>query len=212
LDCPTHPVDESPEIVAIRHGREAWGRLRAGSTWSDWVAVGEAHVIGRATATRDGHTNKHTGRAYNAAFSAWQKKYGFQGLDKGDRKRLFDVMDHLKEINGWLEKLPDKERGRLNHPSSVWRRWKAATAEPKEKKPSANQKLKDALIAVIDERDRMKREIERGGGDLWDVTDRPRDIARVIFDKLGKTKTENLIRELRNMLKTSQQPAQETAQ
>ena len=57
LDNPTH-LDESPEVAAIRHGQEAWGRLRIGSTWSDWVAVGVAHVIGRTTAMRDGHINK----------------------------------------------------------------------------------------------------------------------------------------------------------
>ena len=82
LDNPTHPA-ESPETAAIRHGQEAWRRLRAGSTWADWVAVGTAHVIGRTTAMRDGHINKPKGRSYNAAFSAWQKKFGFEGLDKG---------------------------------------------------------------------------------------------------------------------------------
>jgi hypothetical protein len=51
LDNPTH-LYESPEVAAIRHGQEAWGRLRIGSTWSDWVAVGVAHVIGRTTAMR----------------------------------------------------------------------------------------------------------------------------------------------------------------
>src|SRR6516164_6904628 len=126
LDNPTHPA-ESPEITAIRHGQEAWCRLRAGSTWADWVVVGTAHVFGRATAMRDGHINRPKGRSYNAAFSAWQKKFGFADLDKGDRSRLFDVMDHLNEINAWLQKLPQNERLRLNHPSSIWRRWKAAT-------------------------------------------------------------------------------------
>jgi hypothetical protein len=95
LDNPTH-VGESPEITAIRRGQEAWCRLRAGLTWADWVAVGMAHVIGRTTAMRDGHINKPKGRSYNAAFSAWQKKFGFESLDKGDRARLFDVMDHLR--------------------------------------------------------------------------------------------------------------------
>jgi hypothetical protein len=196
LDCPTHSA-ESPEVAAIRHGQEAWGRLRTGSTWADWVAVGMAHVIGRTTAMRDGHINKPKGRSYNVAFSAWQKKFGFEGLDKGDRSRLFDVMDHLKEIDGWLHKLPESERLRLNHPSSLWRRWKAATATPKpdtEPKPSAMQKLKDELVAALEERDRYKREYDHGGGDLWSVEDRPQDIAKVIFGKLSKHKAEKVAR------------------
>jgi hypothetical protein len=195
LDNPTLP--ESPEIAAIRNGQEAWGRLRAGSTWADWVAVGTAHVIGRTTAMRDGHINKPKGRSYNAAFSAWQKKFGFEGLDKGARSRLFDVMDHLKEIDGWLQKLPESERLRLNHPSSVWRRWKVATAAPKpdtEPKLSPYAKLQADHMAVIDERDRLKREVERGGGDLWSAEDRPQDIAKVMLSKLPKRKAEAVAR------------------
>jgi hypothetical protein len=206
LDNPTH-VGESPEITTIRHGQEAWCRLRAGSTWTGWVAVGSAHVIGRATAMRDGHINKPKGRSYNAAFSAWQKKFGFEGLDKGDRSRLFDVMDHLKEIDGWLQKLPEPKRLRLNHPSSVLRKWKAATAA---RKPDSGaslspmQKLQDELVAVIEERDRYKREIDLGGGDLWSPQDTPKNIARIMVSKLSKSKAEKVAREILAALKAAE--------
>jgi hypothetical protein len=201
LDNPTHPT-ESPELTTIRHGQEAWRRLRAGSTWADWVAVGTAHIIGRTTAMRDGHINKPKGRSYNAAFSAWQKKFGFEGLDKGDRARLFNVMDHLREIDGWLQKLPESERLRLNHPSSIWRRWKAATSEPKEQKVSHQQKVKDELIRLQEDNDRMRREIEDGGGDLWNSDDRPRDIARIVIQQCkSKTKAEKVAREILKALK-----------
>jgi hypothetical protein len=207
LDNPTHPVGgESSEIVAIRHGQEAWYRLRGGSSWSDWVAVGTAHVIGRTTAMRNGRTNKPKGRSYNAAFSAWQKKFSFEGLDKGDRFRLFDVMDHLKEIDGWLKKLPESERLRLNHPSSVWRRWKAATAAPKsdtEPKTSPYKKLQAEHMALIEERDRYKREVDRGGGDLWNKTDRPKDISKVMINQLGKTKAEKVAHEILKLVSSA---------
>ena len=57
-------------------------------------------------------------------------------------------MNHLKEIDDWLQKLPESERLRLNHPNSVLRRWKAATVEPKtsEQRISPVQKLKDAVF------------------------------------------------------------------
>src|SRR5262245_49049130 len=96
LAKPTHP--STREDTPVRHGREAWYRLRSNSTWVDWVAVGAAHVIGRSAAMRDAHTNTPKGRGYNAAFIVWQKKFGFEALDKGDRARLFEVMNHLKEI------------------------------------------------------------------------------------------------------------------
>jgi hypothetical protein len=191
------------EEAVLHRGRDAWNRLRANQTWDDWKAVGKAHVIGQATAMRDAHINKPKGRSYNAAFSAWQKKFGFEGLDKGVRSRLLEVMKHLAEIDAWLAKLPPTEQQKINHPNTVWRRWKASTVVPDPKAPpkvSAYQKLSESVAALQEENDRMKREIERGGGDLWSATDRPRDIAKVIFDKVGKSKAEKVARAILKML------------
>src|SRR5262249_55446236 len=197
VDAPIGDRLDNPTEEAIRQGQEAWDRLRGNSTFADWIYVGTAHVLGRAEAMRDAHTNKPEGRGYNAAFAAWARKFGFADLDKGDRARLFNVMDNLKDIVAWLEKLPPNERLRRNHPSSIWRRWKAATTAPKadaQPKPSPMQKLKDELVGVIEERDRYKREVERGGGDLWTAEDRPRDIAKIIVSKLTKAKAEKVAR------------------
>jgi hypothetical protein len=202
LDNPALPI-EPPVHAAVRQGQEAWQRLRSHSTWEDWKKVGAALVIGRAEAMRDGHVNKPKGRSYNAAINAFLKKFGFDGLDSGDRSRLFDVMDHQNRIEAWLGKLLPKERLRLNHPASVWRRWRAATAEPKEQKVSRQQQAKDELIRLQEDNDRLRREIDRGGGDLWSADDRPRDIARVILGKLSKSKAEKVAREILNALKAS---------
>ena len=203
LDGPTDNAE--PEVATVHHGQQAWARLRTHSTWQDWKAVGAAHVIGRATAMRDAHTNKPEGRGYNAAFAAWARKFGFADLDKGDRSRLFQVMDHLVEIEAWLEKLNLKNSAKrlsLNHPTSVLRNWKAATAEKSsEPKTLPVQKLKDELIAVIEERDRYKREIERGGGDVWTPEDTPKVIAKIMLGKLSKSKAENVAREILKALK-----------
>ena len=199
---PDDRLDNPTEEEAIRLGIAAWDRLRGNSTFADWIVVGAAHRFGRTTAMHDARTNKPEGGGYNAAFAAWARKFGFADLDKGDRARLFNVMDNLKEIGAWLDKLPLKERLRLNHPSSIWRRWKAATAENKnsEQKVSPQQMLKDELVRLQEDNDRMKREIERGGGDLWNCNDRPRDIARIVIQQCkSKTKAEKVARE---MLKT----------
>jgi hypothetical protein len=42
----------------------------------------------------------------------------------------------------------------------------------------------------------MRREIERGGGDLWTAEDRAQDIAKVILSKLTKRKAETVAREI----------------
>ena len=195
---------EPPVHVAVRQGQEAWQRLRSHSTWEDWKKVGAAHVIGRAEAMRDGHVNKPKGRSYNAAINAWLKKFGFYDLDSGDRTRLFNVMDHLNEIEAWLGKLLPKERLRLNHPASVWRRWKAATAEPKQQKVSRQQQAKDELIRLQEDNDRMRREIEDGGGDLWSPQDTPKNIARIMVNKLSKSKAEKVAREILAALKAAE--------
>ena len=206
LDNPV-PPSEPPVQVTVRQGQEAWQRLRSHSTWEDWKKVGAALVIGRAEAMRDGHVNKPRGRSYNAAINAFLKKFGFDGLDSGDRSRLLDVMDHQNEIEACLAKLSPKERLRLNHPSNVWRKWKAATRKPKSESPkSPYKKLQDAHMALIEEGDRYKCAVENGGGDLWNSNDRPRDIARIFIQQCGsKNKAEKAAREVLKLLKAEKQ-------
>jgi hypothetical protein len=193
-----------PSVKDRKHGNGC-AAIQPGKTWKK---VGAALVVGRAEAMRDGHVNKPRGRSYNAAINAFLKKFGFDGLDSGDRSRLLDVMDHQNEIEAWLDKLPLKERLRLNHPNAVLRRWKATTTAPKtdaEPKASPMQKLKDELVATIEERDRYKREVDRGGGDLWTPEDRPKDIARIMINKLGVTKFERVMRDGREIIKASKE-------
>jgi len=69
------------------------------------------------------------GSAYNKAMGALLQEYGFG--DALERKRsevtradLLHCMDHLNEIKTWLRRYPDQTV--LNHPSVVWRRFKAS--------------------------------------------------------------------------------------
>jgi hypothetical protein len=115
LDDPVRPTTEPTEDT-VRKGKEAWDRLQnnSNSNWQDWCAIGWAHVIGRAAAMREARVNTPKGRRYNAAFTAWQSKHGFENLDSGDRCRLFEVMDHLPEIEAWRQTLTPRKRAGLN--------------------------------------------------------------------------------------------------
>jgi hypothetical protein len=197
LDSPTLADQSHPEDIAVRQGQEAWHRVRNHSTWQDWKQVGKAHVVGRTTALHDGNSNKPSGRRYNDAFHAWATKFGFD-LDKGDRARLFNVMDHLVEIETWLTTLKPAERLRLNHPSSVWRRWKKATVVVDPNKPAKVSAVKE----LKEENARMKREIEKGGGDLWTPDDRPEVIAQIMVSKLSAYKVEKVAREMLKLAKS----------
>ena len=119
-----------PDEAVVRAGQEAWCRLRSNATWDDWRQVGKAHVIGRHKAMIEAGVNQPIGRLYNEAFGTWQREFGFENLDKGDRARLFEVMGHLAEIETWLATLTTSERLRLNHPNTVLRKWKGSTVAP----------------------------------------------------------------------------------
>jgi hypothetical protein len=197
-----------PDQNVIVLGQAAWHRLKKGSTFEDWKQVGAAHVLahvlGRTAAMREAHVNKPEGRNYNAAFGRWQERCGFEDLDKAARSRLFEMMDHLAKIEAWRATLTVTQRLDLNHPTSVVRRWKVATAKPKEAdehRSSPVQKLKDTIVDLQEQNDRMRREIADGGGDLWAPEDRPRDIAKIILSKLTKAKAEKVAREILAALK-----------
>ena len=164
LDSPTYHPDEA----VVRAGQEAWCRLRSNATWDDWKQVGKAHLIGRHKAMIEADVNQPTGRRYDEAFGAWQREFGFENLDKGDRARLFEVMGHLAKIEAWLATLTTSERLRLNHPNTVLRKWKGSTVVPDPNatpKPSPYAQLKDAHAQLIEEHHRLQQKIETADGD-----------------------------------------------
>jgi hypothetical protein len=122
----------------------------------------------------------------------------------GDQTRLFRCMENLEAIERWLAQRSEIEQSRLNHPSTIWRRWQASLKPPvsdDERKSSPVQKLKDTIVDLQEQNDRMRHEIERGGGDLWCPEDRPKDIAKIICAKLTKAKAEKVAREILAALK-----------
>jgi hypothetical protein len=193
---PSPPVSD-----VVRLGQEAMARRRRG--WEDWLAIAEALEAGRTEVMRSLNTNESHGRRYEKAMGDWLVANGFKEIDKGARTRALECLKHKVEIEKWRARLTDSERFKLNHPEAVLRKWKASTVVPDPnappKPPSSVQKLKDSVVALQEENDRMRREIEQGGGDLWSVDDRPKDIAKVIFDKLGKSKAKALVKEIQKL-------------
>jgi hypothetical protein len=151
--------EEDVERVC-RQGAEAWKRLKKDKNWNDWLKVGEAHTIGRDWAQRIAGTNRPWGKAYNAAFGEWLQKYKFDDMDKGDRSRLFAVMDNLGQIEEWRMTLTLTERLKLNHPNAVLRKWKAHMA-PEERTETGEPKptLRDSIVNLSEEVTAKDREI-----------------------------------------------------
>jgi hypothetical protein len=199
LDCPSYP-DEA----VVRAAQEAWGRLRSNATWDDWRQVGRAHLIGRHKAMTEAGVNRPIGRRYNEAFGAWQREFGFENLDQGDRARLFEVMSHLAEIEAWLATLTTGERVRLNHPTSILRKWKGSivVADPNAapKPPSAYAKMKEVNVDLQERLHRAEREIAAHGGDLWGPEDNPAIIAKIMLVQLSPSKAERVARQILKVL------------
>ena len=187
----------------VRLGQEAMARKRRG--WDDWLLIAEALQAGRTEVTRALHTNETSGRRYEKAMGDWLIANGFKEINKATRSQLLDCLKHKSEIQAWRARLTDSERWKFNHPDTVLRKWKASIAVPdpnKQPKPSPYKKLQAEHMALIEERDHYKREYERGGGDLWNSNDRPRDIARIVIQQCkSKNKAETVAREILKALK-----------
>ncbi len=140
---------------------------------------------------REAHTNRPSGKNYCAAFGRLLSRRPFAKLEQTTRARLLEVIEHRIKIEEWLATLPLLKRLQLNHPHSVLRAWKATTRTPDPNKPkpqSAVSKLNASIATLEEENHRLKDEVERGGDDLWVAEDRPKDIARVMVEKLSRSK------------------------
>jgi len=194
--------------VTIKKARAAWRELKTDMTWEKWVHVGHGLVLGREDAMRDSGANAPHGRRYSKAFAAWLDANDFGDIDKGDRARLFSCMDNLAAIKEWRATLTMTERLRLNHPSSMWRRYEKTLVpkpKPTDEPPGepADEKLADALFDLLGAEQELKRlearvvELEeenealRGFALCPDMSDE--EIARTIFehlwDSLGAART-----------------------
>jgi hypothetical protein len=142
----------------IRRGQEAWQRHihKGDATWNDWMAIGDALLIGREDAMAAAKTNQPIGSRYNSEFGRWLARHHFDNIDKSDRRHLIEVIENRPAIEAWRETLTQTVRLRLSHPSNVLRKWKAGT-EGKEPKPRT---LRDSIANLSEDNAKLKREVE----------------------------------------------------
>ena len=197
-------VNPSAPPSVVQLGQQAMERKRR--SLPDWWLIGGAIDYGRAEVLREINSNKPAGKRFQKAMGDWLIANGFKEIDKGVRSRLADCLKHKPEIEKWLATLTDSQRFELNHPNTVLRRWKASMVVTDPNAPpriSPAQKIKDELVAVIEERDRLKREIDKGNGDVWSPKDTAKNIAIVMLAKLSEWKAEQVAREILAGLKES---------
>ena len=150
------------------------------------------------------HVNKPEGRRYNQEYSDLLKAYGFAGIDKAVRSKLFFILDNIAAIEKWLATVPANKRLELNHPQTIWRAYqRTVVREPKDgKKPSHVAKLTASLIESQEEAAKLRREVERGTP--FTRQDTARDIAGVVFRTISPSKARAVARELNRLARTAE--------
>jgi hypothetical protein len=144
--------------------------------WEDWCLIADGFAVGRVEAMRRAKTNQPHGRAYALAFARWMAERPWaSNIDKATRNHLLWVAAHRSEIEAWRDTLTLLDRGEINHPTSLRRRWddahKPAGADPNAPKKATTRealvRLNEELRAEIARLKRMM--IEQGDGSLFDL-------------------------------------------
>ena len=156
---------------------EAEDRIRRGAHWTDWMYVADGFAVGRAKAMRAAGTNQPYGKAYTRAFGDWMRERPWareERIDKGTRSNLLWAADHRSEIEAWREALTQGERAKMNHPTTLKRRFEAAhkvtAVDPNApKKETTRESLVRENEDLWAENAKLKRRVESGDGSLFDL-------------------------------------------
>jgi hypothetical protein len=189
-----NPFSLTPDEV-VRRGQEAMERKRR--SFDDFMLIAGALEVGCTEIMRAVHTNKPIGRRYATAMDKWLFARSFHLIDKCTRSHLLECLQHLAEIAKWRATLSEAKRFSFNHPTTVLRKWKAATVVPDPNVPpktSTFAKLKDANVDLQERLHRAEREVAAGGGGLWASEDTPDTIANVMLAHLSASKAERVAR------------------
>lgn len=132
---------------------QAWKRIKGAQKklWGDWMIVGDGLMEGRRWAMKQANTDKPEGKAYNVAYSEWLNRYKMTDMHEADRTKLLQLMEERPAIEEWRASLEPHDRMNLNHPTTVWRKWRAKTRPKKKRKPGTSASEAARARATIEE-------------------------------------------------------------
>jgi hypothetical protein len=188
------PMDRAAENEAHKEklAEEGYERIKGGSHWRDWRFIADGFAVGRTKAYRMVGTNNQNDPRYKRAFKAWMDERPWaRSIDKATRNHLFWVADNHSEIDAWRETLAQNERDKLNHPTTLKRKFDAAHRLGV-KDPNAPKKetTREALLREIEAKDteikelkhRVQQMLDDGEGSLFDLK---RDSVEAIVDTIS---------------------------
>jgi hypothetical protein len=156
-------VPPSTNECRVIEGSKAWTRLKHNSlqNWIDWLLVGAALLIGRREAMRIACSNRPIGGRYRQAFTWWLRENGFSDLEKRTRADLLRTMECLEQIELWRAGLKEDDRLRINHPTTIWRRWSASKQGATSRGRSRAEQYKEEVRRLQEENDNLRLKLER---------------------------------------------------
>lgn len=183
-------VETESEARKEKLAEEAADRIQRHMHWADWMFVADGFAVGRTKAMRGTGTNQPFGRGYTKAFGDWMAEREWtKRFDKGTRSTLLWCADHRSEIEAWRETLAQSERLKLNHPTTLKRKYEA-THRFSASDPKATKKETKTELLVRENEDlwnankKLQRQIDEGDGSLFDLR---RDSIESIIDVIAGT-------------------------
>jgi hypothetical protein len=165
---PPPAEDAEFQQSVIQSAREAWSRIRSGSTFNDWILIGRALLVGRCLCMHQVGASKPRGMKYVRAMGQWLTDNGFPEISSTARKCAASCAEKEEEVRAFLETLPEARRERLNHCAAVWytfkgneRKWRAPDG-CKNRKPIDQKRFQAAVEAV-------RAELAKLGGEVRDA-------------------------------------------
>jgi len=195
----SHEIDRDRDRIC-RLGTEAWERLQQEQDWNSYMALGEAFLVGRQEAFDQSGSNNPNDPRYKRVFGPWLVKYGLEKFHPSDRAKLFIVMENRGLIEDWRKTLGLTQRLRLNHPTTVLRRWQSSTQVLKKGEPKTS-KVTDLKQEVKELKRQHELDEERlaaaDSGDLFDWKKTSAEkMAEIIVGNIGSWLSPGKVRKL----------------
>lgn len=158
-------------------------------TDAGWKVIGLALNVGEARARQRADGVVHSRGPYGQALARFLNATGFAFLNKGVRWALRQRIDHLDEVDAWLESLNPNDRAHLNNPIDVWDRYCSDQRGPgsRAKARSFTRQQRKGYPSLLDELAALQ--------DALDASEERRDMLEVtLCDVLTTVSPETLER------------------
>jgi hypothetical protein len=157
-----------------------------------WRDVGIALNILQETAMAAARTNEPIGLRYNEEWLGLANHVPhLRDIDKSTRSHAMWLATNWDDVSKWLRTVPVNIRLKINHPTTVRRRYDGTHNPPRKEEPRS-QRVRDQIIKLQEENDRLRQGV---------AVANPEELGDMICDIHGPTFVTKLILHLREKIR-----------